>query len=69
MKSLGYDSELLNFVQLSKAKIEYDSQINELRVQGVMLKDATQMIYKSYDNYINIFIKQNDPNADQWFVK
>lgn len=51
------DNELLNFVQLSKAKIEYDSQINELRVQGVMLKDATQMIYKSYDNYINIFKK------------
>ena len=34
-----------------------------------MLKDASEMIYKSYYNYINLFKKQNDPNADQWFQK
>ena len=53
-------------MQFSKAKIEYDSQINELKVQGIMLKDASEMIYKSYVNYVNIFLKKKDPHADKW---
>lgn len=68
MKTLGIENELLNLVEFSKTKIEYDSQINELKVQGIMLKDASEMIYKSYQNYVNIFKKKKDPHADAWLV-
>ena len=68
LKALGVNKELLDLVQFSKTKIEYDSEINEIKVQGIMLKDASAMIYKSYDNYINIFKKKKDPHADDWMV-
>jgi citrate synthase len=68
MKTLGVKNELLSLVQFSKTKIEYDSQINELKVQGIMLKDASEMIYKSYYNYLNIFKKKDDPHADDWII-
>ena len=68
MKTLGIENELLNLVEFSKTKIEYDSQINELKVQGIMLKDASEMIYKSHQNYVNIFKKKKDPHADAWLV-
>lgn len=42
--------------------------MNELKVQGIMMRDASEMIYKSYDDYINIFKMNKDPQADDWMA-
>lgn len=67
LKMYDIKAEFTNYVQFFKTKNEYDQQINELKVQGTTLKSAADLIVKSYDNYINIFKKNNDKGADKWF--
>lgn len=65
MKVYGIEQELTNFMLYYKTKNEFDQQINELKVEGTMLKDASNLIYKAYSNFV-IFKKKKDSEADEW---